>query len=84
MLLRPQIICLRIYRVINITKVTVLWIHISNGETQKYNFGMKTSWGRLRQKSNIKREHKDTVCKTESGMNRGKIMSNCELWYWQC
>ena len=22
----------------------VLWMHISNGETQKYNFGVKTSW----------------------------------------
>ena len=43
-MLRPEIICLRIYRVINITKVTVQWMHISYGETQKYNFGAKTSW----------------------------------------
>lgn len=49
MLLRPEIICLRIYRIINITKVTVHLIHISNRETQKYNFGVETSledWGR--------------------------------------
>lgn len=44
MLLRPEIICLRIYRVINITEVTVLWMHISNGETQNNNFGVKTCW----------------------------------------
>jgi len=43
-MLRPEIICLRIYRVINIAKVTVQWMHISNGETKKYNFGAKTSW----------------------------------------
>jgi hypothetical protein len=50
----------------------------------KVQFWCKNLFRRLGLKSNITTVHKDTVCKTESGMNCQKIMSNCELWYWQC